>query len=172
MAGYHFPGVADHAGDAGIVVAGVVMKEEEPLGTGSQGGADAVLVTTVAPADVGLVFGFVVLGVEDKHIHVAQELHELLVFRPAVVERFLTLVAAGPRVQAHAGVGFVVREEGDRAGAGVQPVAYADARVIGEDGAGTDGTDVECHFTLLDEADVGGKLAQADGEVAAFHLDG
>src|SRR2546422_696848 len=73
---------------------------------------------------------------------------------------------------AMAGIGFVVREKGNRAARGEEPVPDTDAGMIRIPGLNPDFANMKTHFFELFDADIGGHLAQTDGEEGTLHLAG
>jgi len=146
-----------------------VMEEVKLLCAGFHGDLHDIVHTTVAPPDVALVFFAVVLSVENEHVHPAQEFDELAGFAGGVsFARGFAGGGAGLMLEAMGR--FVVREKGEGTFRRGEPVADADARVIGEEGFNADRAEREIKVTQFINLDVAGQLLEADGEVGAFHL--
>ena len=67
---------------------GVVMEEEQLLDLGKERQRDDIIHATVSPTNVRLVFGIVVLGVDDQHVRLLQEFDHFLVLIAGIFERF------------------------------------------------------------------------------------
>ena len=78
----------EHFGNLGVVMIGIVVKEEKLFDSGKQRQCDDVVHAAVTPADVGLIFSVVVLGIDDEHIGVLEELDDLLVLFAGEFQRF------------------------------------------------------------------------------------
>ena len=76
--GDELAGVGEHLGDLGVVVvAGVVMEQEELFHFRLDGQRDHVVQAAVAPTGVLLVFLRIKLSVHDQHVGAAQEVDQL-----------------------------------------------------------------------------------------------
>src|SRR6476659_2350036 len=61
-----------------VVVVGIVMKKDELLDLGAQSECDAIVKTTMPPADVRRIFNAVILRIENQHFAALEELHQFL----------------------------------------------------------------------------------------------
>lgn len=167
-----FPSPTEHVRNLGVVVVRIVMEEEELLDAGEHGEGDGVVDAAVAPADALVVFGVVVLGIDDEDVGLVQELGELEVLLAGVTEGFDALLFGFGDLRVHALEGLVVWEEGDGTGAGEEAVTAAETGVIGEGGLHQDTADAELGLAEFADVDVAGHFAEGDREVRAFHLGG
>ena len=96
----------------------------------------------MSPADTLFIFLAFVLRVHDEHVRAADKLDEPGVL---LLGEFQRLCIGGARPGLHAVKRFVVRNEHDGPGAGVQPVTDADAGMIHEHGLHLHLPDAEFH---------------------------
>ena len=106
----------------------------------------------VPPADVPPVFGAIILGIQNEHIGVADEINHF------------KIVAALAR--------FNIGEKDDDAIGRKQPVADGDAGMIGALGADEDIADGKVEIHQFFNLDVAGQLGERHGKIGAFHLAG
>ena len=78
--GGQFTGVVEEGVHLLVVAVGVVMEEAEFLDAGFDGEGNGIVHTAVSPADVGVVTGGIVLGIEDEDVGLADEFDHLKVF--------------------------------------------------------------------------------------------
>lgn len=168
--GDHVASVGDHAVDFGVVVLGVVMKEEEAFDFGYEGEFDDVVDAAVAPAAVFGIFFTIVLGVHDEDVDSFDEFGDFAVFVAGVFEFGGVAAAAILGIVAVAEVRFVVRKESDGAAGSGEPVTDADAGMIGHAGGDLNVTDVKTGFFEFFDFYVGRDFFQSDGKEWAFHL--
>lgn len=81
-----FAGLGFHVADVLIVMAGIVMEEEEFLHPGGHGEGDRVIDTGMAPADVAWVFRGIILGVHDEDFRAPDEIDKLLILLPGELQ--------------------------------------------------------------------------------------
>src|SRR5262245_12723115 len=102
----HVAGVSDHVVYFGVVVLGIVMKEEELLHIGFEGEFDDVVDAAVTPATVFGIFFAVVLGVHDKDVDALDEVGDFAVFVAGVFHFGGVAAAAIFRIMTMAEVRF------------------------------------------------------------------
>jgi len=135
-----------------VVVIRVVVKEHEFFHAGLECERHGIVHTAMAPASVLFIFTAIVLGIEDKHVGVADEFDHVAV------------VAALAR--------FGIWKKTDQAVGREQPVTNGHAGVIGAMRAHKDFADGKIEIAQFLDLDVAGQLGKGDGKVGAFHLAG
>ena len=135
-----------------VVVVGVVVEEDEFFHAGLEGERHGVIHAAVAPAGVGLVFGAVVLGIQNQNIGALDEINHVAV------------IAARTR--------FGVGKETDDAIGRRQSVADGEAGMVGAVRADERGADGEIKIAQFFDLDVAGQFRERHGEIGAFHLAG
>src|SRR5262249_53349922 len=133
-------------------VVGIVMEQDEALHAGAKRESHGVFHSTVAPAGMFVVFFAVVLGVQNQHVGITDEINHLAV------------VAAGAR--------FGVRKKTDEAVGRKTTVADAEAGMVGAVRADKRGADGKIEFAQFLDFDVARQLGKGHGEIGAFHLAG
>ena len=72
--------MSGHSVDPGVVMIGIVMKQEESFDFGLQSKSDDIIETAVAPADVIIVLLRIILAVHDQHVRAMEKIAQLLIF--------------------------------------------------------------------------------------------
>jgi hypothetical protein len=172
LGGDDVSGIGDHAVDFGVVVFRVVMKEEEALHLGFQREFDDIIDTAVSPAAVLGIFFAGVLGVHDEDIDAFDEFGDFAVFISGEFHFGGVAAAAKLRIVTMAEVGFVVGKKSDGAAGSGEPIADANAGMIGHAGGDPDRANIEVGFFEFFDFYIGGDFFQSNREKRALHLAG
>src|SRR5882724_8433878 len=123
----------NHLVDHFVVVRRVVMEKNELSNGGIDSERDGSAERAVAPAYVRLIFLVCVLGIENQNIGTLKKFHEFgAVFASALLRLLRAQQMRFSRVQLERFVRFMIRQKSDRAFAGENSIANADARMIHE----------------------------------------